>query len=106
MNWTYFLYVLLIGLLDALAMILGKLWFLHKNIFYLLGAFLSLGIAAVFFAFTLKYQNLVIMNWLWIGLSAISGTLAGFLIFKESVSSLQIVGILIVAVGVILLNLK
>lgn len=106
MNWTYFLYVLLIGLLDALAMILGKLWFLHKNVFYLVGAFLSLGMGAVFFAFTLKYQNLVIMNWLWIGLSAISGTLAGFLIFKESITSLQIVGIFIVVIGIVLLNLK
>ncbi len=106
MNWTYFLYVLLIGLLDALAMILGKLWFLHKNVFYLVGAFLSLGIAAIFFAFTLKFQNLVIMNWLWIGLSAISGTLVGFLIFKESISSLQIIGAIIIGIGLILLNWK
>ena len=106
MHWTYVLYVLLIGLLDALAMILGKLWFLHKNVFYLLGAFLSLGLAAIFFAFTLKYQNLVIMNWLWIGLSAISGTLAGFLIFKESITSLQIIGAIIIGIGLVLLNWK
>ena len=106
MHWTYVLYVLLIGLLDALAMILGKLWFLHRNVFYLLGAFLSLGLAAIFFAFTLKYQNLVIMNWLWIGLSAISGTLAGFLIFKESITSLQIIGAIIIGIGLVLLNWK
>ena len=106
MHWTYVLYVLLIGLLDALAMILGKLWFLHRNVFYLLGAFLSLGLAAIFFAFTLKYQNLVIMNWLWIGLSAISGTLAGFLIFKESITSLQIIGAIIIGMGLVLLNWK
>lgn len=106
MNWTYFLYVLLIGVLDTLAMVLAKFWILNKNIFYLIGAGLSLGIAAIFFAFTLKYQNLVIMNWLWIGLSAASGTLAGFLIFKESVTSLQIMGMVIILIGVILLNLK
>ncbi len=106
MHWTYVLYVLLIGLLDALAMILGKLWFLHRNVFYLLGAFLSLGLAAIFFAFTLKFQNLVIMNWLWIGLSAISGTLAGFLIFKESITSIQIVGAIIIGMGLVLLNWK
>ncbi len=106
MDWTYFLYIILIGLLDGLAMVFSKLWFVHKNILYLFGAFLSLGIAAIFFAFTLKYQNLVIMNLVWIGLSVLTGTLAGLLIFKESIGILQIIGMIIVLIGVVLLNIK
>ena len=88
------------------AMGCAKWWFVHKSYLYLLGAFLSLGIAAIFFACTLKYQNLVVMNLVWIGLSVLTGTLAGLLIFKESIGVLQIVGMIIVLIGVVLLNIK
>lgn len=106
MDWIYILYIIIIGLLDAAAMISAKLWFVHKNPLYLLGAFLGLGLATVFFAFTLKYQNLVAMNLIWIGLSAISGTLVGLLMFKESMGVLQIIGMIVVLLGVALLNIK
>jgi small multidrug resistance pump len=106
MDWIYILYIIIIGLLDAAAMISAKLWFIHKNPWYLLGAFLGLGLATVFFSFTLKYHNLVVMNLIWIGLSTLSGALVGLLIFKESMGMLQIIGMIVVLLGVILLNIK
>jgi small multidrug resistance pump len=106
MDWIYILYIIIIGLLDAVAMISAKLWFVHKNPWYLFGAFLGLGLATVFFSFTLKYQNLVVMNIIWVGLSVTSGTLVGLLMFKESVGILQIIGMIVVLIGVVLLNLK
>ena len=99
-------YVAAISLLDLAGTLSAKMFYLHKNIWYLIITVIMFAGAGLTFALSLKYEGMAITNILWISLSIILVTLAGIFIFKESISPLQIVGLVLAAAGVILLNIK
>lgn len=96
-------------LLAAASVIFGdfaaKLWSTnHNNNWYaiaLVGYFLS----GVFYIPTLLREGLVITSILWSVLSIIGFLAIGLIIFRESVSNLQILGILLGVVSIVILTM-
>lgn len=102
----FYLFIVIISLLDLFAEYMGKQWILAGRPLYLVLTVLGFGIAGFFFAHSLKYEGVAVANILWIALTAILVTLMGYFVFKEQLSALNLVGIATIIVGVILLNLR
>ena len=75
---------------------------LHPSI----AVFLCYGISFSIFIFVLKYFDLSFVYALWAGLGIIFISAIGMLFFKEPVNWLKLVSIGIIAMGVVLLNLR
>lgn len=58
-----------------------------------------------FFSKALNALNLGVAYALWCGIGIVVSTIIGILIYKETISKLGIIGILLILAGVILLNL-
>ena len=102
----FYLLIGTIALFDLLAVFFGKIALITGRSLYIALCCLSFAIAGYFFALSLKYENVAIVNVLWIALSIILVTLMGHFIFNEQLSRLDILGMAIVMVGVILLNIR
>ena len=101
-------YVLIgtIALFDLLAVLAGKMWIITGKSFYIGLTSLGFAIAGYFFALSLKYEDVAIVNVIWISLSIILVALMGHYFFKEHLSSMDILGMAAILFGVVLLNLK
>lgn len=102
----FYLFIVLIALLDLFAEYSGKLWSVGGKSVYLWLTVLGFGTAGFFFAQSLRYEGVAIANILWIALTAILVTLMGYFLFKEQLSVINLVGIGVVIVGVILINIR
>lgn len=102
----FYLYIVIIALLDLFAEYIAKHWTLTNKPAYLALTILGFGTAGFFFALSLKYEGVAIANILWIALTAILVTLMGYFVFKEQLSAINLIGIAVVIVGVILINLR
>ncbi|MFH0837803.1 MAG: EamA family transporter [Patescibacteria group bacterium] len=102
----FYLLIVIIALLDLFAEYIGKLWVLGGRSVYLWLTVLGFGAAGLFFAQSLKYEGVAIANILWIALTAILVTLMGYFVFKEQLSTTNLIGIGVVIVGVILINIR
>lgn len=91
---------------DLLAVLAGKMWIITGKPFYIGLTSLGFAIAGFFFALSLKYEDVAIVNIIWIALSIILVAMMGYFIFKEHLSSIDIFGIVLVMAGVVLLNIK
>ena len=67
---------------------------------------IAIGMTGLFYSLALDYEGSAITNIIWIALSAILVTTMGYFIFKEHITGLQFMGILIVLIGVILINYR
>lgn len=99
-------YVFLLILLDAAGLACAKQWYLTQNKFYILAGMLAFAFIPLIFAFTTKYASSGVANATWAGFSAIVITVTGILIFKENISTWQIVGILTIVLGLFLMEVK
>lgn len=101
-------YLLLTAILmfDLIGMSLAKIWSIKSTPIYLILTTISFGIAAIFMAFSFKYQGAAITNILWVALSAIGMTVIGYFAFHENITTLQFVGIAIIIIGLITIQLK
>lgn len=102
----FYLLIATIAFFDLLAVLAGKMSIITGKSFYIWLTVLGFGIAGYFFALTLKYEDVAIVNVIWIALSIILVALMGHFFFKEHLTSTDILGMAAVIVGVILLNLK
>ncbi len=93
-------------LFDLLAILAGKMWIVTAKSYYIALTSLSFAIAGYFFAISLKYEDVAIVNILWISFSIIATGLMGHFIFKEHLSPMAIIGMFIVLIGVVFINLK
>ena len=100
----FYLFIVIISLLDLFAEYMGKQWVLGAKNFYLWLTVLGFGAAGFFFAQSLKYEGVAIANILWIALTAILVTLMGYFVFKEHLSMVNLIGIGTIIIGVILIN--
>lgn len=100
----FYLFIVIISLLDLFAEYIGKQWALGGRSLYLWLTVLGFGAAGFFFAHSLKYEGVAIANILWIALTAILVTLMGYFIFKEHLSYINIIGFGAIIIGVILVN--
>jgi small multidrug resistance pump len=76
------------------------------NLYASVLTFVFWGVSFSIFIFALKHFDLSFAYALWAGLGILLVSLIGMLYFKEPVTTLKIISILVIVVGVILLNLS
>lgn len=103
---TYYWYLAGLAILDLVGLTSAKFWYLKGHFFYLAISMACFALAAVMIAFSLRYQGVAIVNIIWMALSAILVTVAGYLIFKEPIALYQFIGILIILFGLIVVQWK
>ncbi len=102
MFWLY----LIIGLTsDTISMYFGKKYVLTDNINFLIITLLLYLVMGLSLIQMFRYKELTIVNILWIVGVLVTGTLIGQLIFKESITLVQWIGIIICIIGVILIQI-
>ena len=102
----FYLLVGAIALFDLVAIFFGKMALVTGKGFYIALCSIGFAIAGYFFALSLKYDDVAIVNVLWIALSIILVALMGHFYFSEQLSRLDVLGILIIMVGIVLLNIR
>ena len=102
----FFLHIAIITVLDIVGTLTAKYYSIGKNPLLLVATFLLFGTAGFVFAKSLKYEGMAITNVLWIACSIIAVTLIGYLYFKENITGLQMAGIVVIALGLVMVNLK
>ena len=76
------------------------------NIYASILTFVFWGISFSIFIFALKHFDLSFIYAIWAGIGILLVSVIGMTYFKEPVSAMKIISILIITVGVILLNLS
>jgi small multidrug resistance pump len=76
------------------------------NLYSSILTFVFWGISFSVFIFALKYFDLSFAYAIWAGLGILLVSVIGMTYFKEPVSMLKIISILIIVVGVVLLNMS
>lgn len=99
-------HILIITGLDVLGVLAAKMWYIHRNPWFILLTVLLFGGAGFVFARSLRFEGMAIANILWIALSIIAVTLIGFFGFKEEITTLQWAGIGLIATGLVFMNLN
>ena len=102
----FFLHIAIITVLDVAGSLAAKYYSLGKNPLLLVATFLLFGGAGLVFAKSLKYEGMAITNVLWIAFSIIAVTIIGYLYFKESITGIQMAGIVVITLGLVMINLK
>jgi small multidrug resistance pump len=102
----FVLYVTIVALLDAMAIVSAKYWQITKQLPFLVTTVLAFAFAGFFFARSLQYEGMAITNIIWMALSTLCITSIGYFLFKETITTLQFIGIATIVVGLILINLK
>jgi len=77
-----------------------------SNLYASILTFIFYGISFSIFIFALKYFDLSFVYALWAGIGILLVSLIGMTYFKEPVSVMKIISILVIVVGVIMLNLS
>ena len=95
-----------IAIFDLLAIYAGKMFDVTGKSFYIALCSLGFAIAGYFFALSLKFEDVAIVNVLWIALSIILVALMGHFVFAEHLSRLDILGMTVVMIGIILLSIQ
>ncbi len=102
----YYSYILLITLLDIIGLACAKQWYVSHNKFYIIIGSLCFAFIPFVFSFTSKYASSGVANAAWAGLTTALVTISGIVIFKELISTWQIIGILIIILGLFLMEIK
>jgi len=100
----FYLYIAALAVFDLTAVVAVKFWYLKNQIGYLVAGMLAFAITAIFMGLALKYQGVAIVNVIWVALSVITTTIAGYYFFKEPIAPYQFIGIVIVIIGLIIVE--
>lgn len=101
------MFYLLIGgcvVIDVLSSIVLRMWADTSKLYLLILGVIGFATTGVLFGYSMHYKGLAIANIIWIGLSAVILTLVAFYFFKENISIVNAIGMLLVTFGLILLN--
>lgn len=91
--------------LDWLGVALGKKYIINDELLYLSGAALCfLGMLYTMIQL-FRLESMVASNAIWAGLSIVGITLIGVFYFKETLTPLQIIGIVLIIGGITILEL-
>ncbi|MEI7480104.1 MAG: SMR family transporter [bacterium] len=102
----YFIYlVTAVAFLEVIGDILFKEWSIHNKNYMLVLGILAYTAATLFWAFSLKYQSLSKAMVIFAVLTLIVGILVGVFFYKEELSALNIVGIVIGLTSIIFLEM-
>lgn len=90
--------------LDVAGSLLFKAW-AASNHFHLLGlGLLVYGVSLVLFAVALRRGSLGVIFALWVGLAAVLLTAVGWIVYRETLSPRQFIGIGLILIAVFLLQ--
>ena len=110
-GWVVFVALLLLSLLESVTYYLIKSYYLlpddNKNYGYLAGAFLLYGSIPGIILFVFNYSDvdsIGLFNALWNVFSTLYVLLQGYLVFYETLSTVQLVGVGVALVSMLLLN--
>lgn len=102
----FYALIITVALFDLIAEYAGKMWVLAGKPVYLWLTCAGFAAAGYFFAHSLKFEGVAIANILWIALTIILVTLMGYFVFKEHLSLINAIGMLVIVIGIILVNIK
>jgi len=97
---------IILGIFDTTACLAAKFWAAGKGSWLFAFSVFCFAIAGVFFAYSLKFNPVAIINVLWVAASVVFVTLFGVFYFKENISVFQYLGLVLVVIGFVLINLK
>ena len=96
-------------LISALFVIAGdffaKYWSVHRGWLLFVIAFITYSLSGFFYIPTLLREGLVVTALMWTLLATIGFVLIGLLIFKESLTPLQIIGVITGIISLMILNI-
>jgi small multidrug resistance pump len=98
------LFLILTILSETAAVICMKLSAGFTNTLYTIFAIITYGLSFLFLTLALKYLPAGIANGIWAGVSTILVALIGMLVFKEKLNTIQMISLLLIAIGLIGLN--
>lgn len=102
----FYLLIGLIAFFDLLAIFAGKMALITGKSIYIALCSLGFAVAGYFFALSLHYDDVAIVNVLWIALSIILVAIMGHFVFSEQLSRLDILGMAVIMAGIVILNLR
>ncbi len=102
----FYLLIGTIAFFDLVAIFAGKMSLVTGKPIYIALCSLGFAIAGYFFALSLHYDDVAIVNVLWIALSIILVAIMGHFAFGEQLTRLDILGMLVIMIGIIILNFR
>lgn len=110
-NLVLFLALLLLAVIENVVYYLIKSYYLlpedNKNYGYRIGAFLLYGCISEVILFVFNYSDVDSIGWfnaLWNVFSTVYIILQGYIVFHETLSNVQITGVVVGVLGMLLLN--
>lgn len=105
MKYFFILLVIVVSLLEVIGDILFKEWTIKDNKYFLLLGIVAYMIATTCWAFSLRFQSLSKAVVIFGVLTVIIGVLVGVLLYKEPLTNLNIIGIVLGLASIVLLEL-
>jgi multidrug transporter EmrE-like cation transporter len=105
MKYFFIFLVIIVAILEVVGDILFKEWVIHDKKYLMALGILFYMAATIFWAFSLKYQNLSKAIVIFAVLTLIVGVLVGVFIYKEELTTLNIIGILLGLASIILIEI-
>ncbi len=102
----FFLYILVLSTIDVFAISFSRQWQISQRWQWLGAAIVLFCLMPIIFARSTAYAPSGIANAVWVATSTILITITGYLIFKESLNTQQIIGLIIILVGLIIIEIK
>ena len=105
MKYFFIFLVIIVSILEVVGDILFKEWTLKNTKLILIFGIIAYLAATIFWAFSLKFQNLSKAVVIFGVLTVIIGVLVGVLLYKEPLSAINIIGIILGLACIILLEI-
>lgn len=99
-------YITLVIICDLAGAIFAKLWYTQGHPFFLVATLAAFALTGYFFALSVRFERVGIANALWTSLSTIVVAIIGYIFFKENISLNQVIGIVVIAAGLFVMNIK
>jgi len=100
------IYLAAIAFFDLIAIMSAKFWNLKGNPWYMVISFFGFAMIGIFFSLSLKYETTAVLNVLWVAVSIILVTVFSYMLFKEPISLIQLIGFFVIIFGIILIEMK
>jgi multidrug transporter EmrE-like cation transporter len=94
------------ALVDTFGDILMRFWLSSKNIWHLIGGISFYALGMVFLVLSYKYESIAIASVIFVILNISMLLIASWLFFKEPVSTLQMLGLLLGTAAIIILEIS
>ena len=105
MKYLFIILVIIVSILEVVGDILFKEWTIKDNKLFLILGIIAYMIATTFWAFSLKFQTLSKAVVIFGVLTVIIGVIVGVLLYKEPLTILNIIGVILGLTSIILLEI-